>query len=426
MTILFTLLFHMAWMLPVLMMLAFVVEKILQGTAPALIHRVWLAVLPVMFFSALIATLLHSRETYAQTIRTQVGMHITSRTVDNHPGLTADALNLPRVVGDALLLVFLVAVLIAVLRLVLTMLSVRKLLREASPVELEPEFEASFDRIRRSLDIPMPLLLQSKNVRSPIVVGVTDPSIICPQNFFEGLQMEEFNAAIAHECAHIARRDYAANLSLRIAAIQLAWHPCTPLLFRAMAASREMATDRLAADVLGSSDAYAVSLLNLWKQLTLPKPQPQGIGIFDANILQERVMQIVKKPIRISNLRRALIAVACVPFFVLTALAANALRLQVQAPNIATRNDVQRGKTRILIHSANPEWPADQKDHSKKTQSTVLVGMIVDAAGVPQNVHIVKSGGASFDEKAMEAVQQYRFKPGAPLDMKVEVHFETF
>jgi TonB family protein len=50
-----------------------------------------------------------------------------------------------------------------------------------------------------------------------------------------------------------------------------------------------------------------------------------------------------------------------------------------------------------------------------------LVTLMVDADGKPQNPRIVRSLGYGLDEKALEAVKKYRFKPA----MKDKVPFET-
>ena len=42
----------------------------------------------------------------------------------------------------------------------------------------------------------------------------------------------------------------------------------------------------------------------------------------------------------------------------------------------------------------------------------VLVNLWVDTNGIPSHVHVVKGLGSDLDEKAIEAVRQYRFKPG--------------
>ena len=62
----------------------------------------------------------------------------------------------------------------------------------------------------------------------------------------------------------------------------------------------------------------------------------------------------------------------------------------------------------------------------------VLVNLIVDTRGMPQNVHILRGVGMGLDEKAVDAVRQYRFKPAmesghpVPVQVNVEVNFQIF
>lgn len=60
---------------------------------------------------------------------------------------------------------------------------------------------------------------------------------------------------------------------------------------------------------------------------------------------------------------------------------------------------------------------------------TVLVSLVVDELGHPQNAKVVRSLGLGLDEKAIEAVQKWTFKPGTkdgkpiPVLAHVEVNF---
>ncbi len=60
------------------------------------------------------------------------------------------------------------------------------------------------------------------------------------------------------------------------------------------------------------------------------------------------------------------------------------------------------------------------------------MGVIVDTNGVPQKVHVVRPLGKGLDEKAIEAVRQYRFKPAmyeghpVPAEVNIEVNFKIF
>jgi len=61
-----------------------------------------------------------------------------------------------------------------------------------------------------------------------------------------------------------------------------------------------------------------------------------------------------------------------------------------------------------------------------------VISIIVDAQGYPRNPRLVRSLGMGLDEKALEAVQRYRFKPaikgGKPVAsmISVEVNFRLY
>lgn len=68
-----------------------------------------------------------------------------------------------------------------------------------------------------------------------------------------------------------------------------------------------------------------------------------------------------------------------------------------------------------------------------KYQGVCLVALIVDAQGMPQNVHVIRPLGMGLDEKAIEAVRKYRFKPAmkdgktpVPVPITVEVNFRLY
>ena len=64
----------------------------------------------------------------------------------------------------------------------------------------------------------------------------------------------------------------------------------------------------------------------------------------------------------------------------------------------------------LVIHSVEPEY----KDAARngKVSGNVLVSLIVDAHGNPSHVHVVQGLHMGLDERALEAVRQYKFKPG--------------
>ena len=68
-----------------------------------------------------------------------------------------------------------------------------------------------------------------------------------------------------------------------------------------------------------------------------------------------------------------------------------------------------------------------------KYQGVCLISLIVDAQGNPQNPRVVRALGMGLDEKALEAVRKYKFKPAmkdghvpVPVMITVEVNFRLY
>jgi TonB family protein len=87
--------------------------------------------------------------------------------------------------------------------------------------------------------------------------------------------------------------------------------------------------------------------------------------------------------------------------------------------------------TPVLIHSVEAEFSDEAR--RAKYQGVCLVSIIVDRNGVPQNPRVVRPLGMGLDEKALEAIKQYRFKPAmkdgktaVPVMINVEIDFRLY
>ncbi|MGH7441118.1 MAG: energy transducer TonB, partial [bacterium] len=80
-----------------------------------------------------------------------------------------------------------------------------------------------------------------------------------------------------------------------------------------------------------------------------------------------------------------------------------------------------------------PEAEFSDEARRAKYQGVCIIGLIVDAQGNPQDVHVVRALGMGLDQKAMEAVRHYKFKPAmkdgktpVPVYINVEVNFRLY
>jgi protein TonB len=63
-----------------------------------------------------------------------------------------------------------------------------------------------------------------------------------------------------------------------------------------------------------------------------------------------------------------------------------------------------------VIFKVDPEYSEEAR--KAKYSGTVMLAVIVDTEGHARNIHVVKSLGMGLDEKAIEAVEKWKFKPG--------------
>jgi len=83
-----------------------------------------------------------------------------------------------------------------------------------------------------------------------------------------------------------------------------------------------------------------------------------------------------------------------------------------------------------VIYQVEPEFSEEAR--KAKVAGNVLVNLWVDTNGNPSHVRVIRGVGMGLDEKAVEAVRQYKFKPamenGKPVlvELNVEVNFQIF
>ena len=84
----------------------------------------------------------------------------------------------------------------------------------------------------------------------------------------------------------------------------------------------------------------------------------------------------------------------------------------------------------VVIYQIDPEFSEEAR--KAKFSGNVQVALIVDEHGLPSHVRVERGVGMGLDEKAVEAVRQYKFKPAmengkpVPVEIYVEVNFQIF
>ena len=103
----------------------------------------------------------------------------------------------------------------------------------------------------------------SLNITVPSVVGVLKPVILFPIGMLSGIPVNQVEAIIAHELAHIKRLDVLVNIFQSVVEVIFFFHPGVWWLSKAMRIERENCSDDLALKVSDEPITYIKALSNI-------------------------------------------------------------------------------------------------------------------------------------------------------------------
>lgn len=205
-----------------------------------------------------------------------------------------------------------------------------------SAVELDPDEQVE-EVIRRCEDQVgirpgLVKVLRSETLPVPVTIGLSHPVIILPDQLLREGNVELLTSAIGHEFIHVARRDYLLNFIYELLFVPISFHPAAALLRRRIRQTRELCCDELVAERILNAEVYARSLLRLagsappLRRLSVTTT----VGIADADILEARIMSLLRKPKFNTRWKKMLlVAVALLLLVPCVAAAAFAVRFEV-------------------------------------------------------------------------------------------------
>nr|WP_262905597.1 M56 family metallopeptidase [Hymenobacter siberiensis] len=124
-------------------------------------------------------------------------------------------------------------------------------------------------------------LLESALVRVPLVVGHLRPVILLPLGTVAGLSPACLEAILAHELAHVLRRDYLVNLLQTVAEVLFFYHPAVWFVANCVRTERENCCDDTATTLVGGDPLRlaraltALTALAEWTQSAAVAPTPR-------------------------------------------------------------------------------------------------------------------------------------------------------
>ncbi|MCB2378111.1 M48 family metalloprotease [Hymenobacter sp. BT635] len=140
-------------------------------------------------------------------------------------------------------------------------------------------------------------LLESALVKAPLVAGHLKPVILLPLGTVLGLSQAQLEAILAHELAHIARRDYLMNILQSMAEILFFYHPAVWFITACLRTERENCCDDEATAICGDPLTLAKALAALAEmgQNVYPTPQLALSAVGPDGSLMGRIRRLVQR-----------------------------------------------------------------------------------------------------------------------------------
>ncbi len=173
-------------------------------------------------------------------------------------------------------------------------------------------------------------LFCSAEAAVPVTIGTHAPLIILPESFYAELPDETLVSVLGHEMAHIARRDYALNLVYELLLLPISFHPLAKFIKRQIDRTRELACDEMVTERLLEPKLYARALVRVADTLVSPNGQAFTLGIFDADILEERIMKLTQNRRRLGTRAARLLALTTFTLLCLSSLAISTFSFELR------------------------------------------------------------------------------------------------
>ncbi|NNE25411.1 MAG: M56 family metallopeptidase [Saprospiraceae bacterium] len=166
------------------------------------------------------------------------------------------------------------------------------------------------------------IIRESVRISTPMVMGYVKPVILFPLGLANQLSMQEVEAILAHELAHIKRHDFLFNLIQSLAEIVFYYHPAIWYISSKIRNERENCCDDMAIEMTGNSISYAKTLVKL-QDIEHKALVPALAFSGNKREFSHRIFRILNLPVNTSNMKQKFLAFLLV-FTTVFAFAKNA------------------------------------------------------------------------------------------------------
>ena len=200
---------------------------------------------------------------------------------------------------------------------------------------IEAEWQTRLTVLSERLSQSRPVaLFQSALVSAPVAIGYLKPVILLPIGLLNQLSAPEVEAVLAHELAHIARRDWLFNLLQAFIESLFYFHPAVWWISGMVRHERENCCDDTAVALCGNPLHYAKALLRVQEMAVPVSTARLALGLDGGAaaarpaqrrmFLLERIRRILNQPQHKShNMEKSIATAALLALLIFVGLRAN-------------------------------------------------------------------------------------------------------
>jgi beta-lactamase regulating signal transducer with metallopeptidase domain len=360
--LLLTFLLNACWQVALITALASAGSWLLRNSVARYKHWIWVSALCLALLVPAFTSLRTLFDSVAQTtsaVTFVVSESNSPFSQESTSGLSVPTTALPSTfvltqsVALALLGVYFVCLFYRIFKLVQAWQTTRTIMRETTELELNETVAAVIRRCELEFGSHSSSvrIFRSETLLVPVTTGLFQPVIILPDSLLREGNVELLTSAISHEFIHVARRDYLLNIIYELVFVPISFHPAAALIRRRIKETRELCCDELVAERVLNAEVYARSLVRLagsappLRRLSVTTT----VGIADADILEARIMSLLKKPELNTRWRKLLlVAVSLLLLVPCAAAVAFAMRfdVDVNAQDAATQEKQEKQETK--------------------------------------------------------------------------------
>ncbi|QNL48066.1 M56 family metallopeptidase [Olivibacter sp. SDN3] len=178
-------------------------------------------------------------------------------------------------------------------------------------VPTELRWQRLVDRISDGLGIKQRVVIfESRLAKTPLIIGHLKPLVLFPISLVNSLSVEQVEAVLAHELAHVCRRDFLVNLLQSTVEVLFFFNPAVLWISSLIRAERENCCDDIAVAYTGSKSLYVNALVNC-EEYNMTTPH-LAMGLKgDRQLLINRVRRLLKRERPTLNLVERLVLATC-------------------------------------------------------------------------------------------------------------------